>query len=210
MTHTLHRVGTYENLQKDYVVFAMAAQGVNRDGAAAKLKDFLRIVLKYNPINFGDMKTGNSISVGLERVMDGIRDNSIVHGVFNNIDTVAKLLNELRLADLGMSIVVSGLVEHVDECCVKAGLQRHTVEHSLGIWGRTDLLPGNEILEVSAMCGHGMVSFNLVKKMSEQVRDGKLTSKAAARELVFNCQCGVLNPERAALLLEKMVGSGAD
>lgn len=209
MTHTLHRVGTYENLQKDYVVFAMAAQGVNRDGAAEKLKQFLQIVLKYNPINFGDMKTGNTISVGQERVQEGIKDNSIVHGVFEDVDTVATLLNELREVDLGMSVVVSGLVEHADECCSKAGLQRHTVEYSLGVWGRTELLPESEVLEVSTMCGHGMVSFNLVQHMAEQVQKGRLTSKSAARELASNCHCGVLNPERAALLLEKMVKTGA-
>lgn len=205
MTHTLHRAGTLESLEHDYVVFAMAAQGINRDGAAEKLRKFLEIVLKYNPVNFGDMKTGNAISVGRDKVMAGIQDNSIVHGVFTDADTVARLLNELRDADLGMSVVVSGLLGHVDQCCRDAGLRRHTVEYSLGVWGRTDLLPEREVLEISTMCGHGMVSFNLIRHLAEQVEKGRLTPKAAARELAANCHCGVLNPERAAILLEKMV-----
>lgn len=205
MTHTLHRQGTPENLTNDYVVFAMAAQGVNRDGAAPKLKRFLEMALKYNPVNFGDMKTGNAISVGKEKVMDGIRDNSIVHAVYTNDETVATLLNELREADLGMSVVVSGLLEHADQCCKKAGIQRHTVEHSLGMWGRVERLPEQEVLELSTMCGHGMVSFNLVKDMAEQVEEGTLTANEAARELASNCHCGVVNPARAEQLLQKIV-----
>ncbi|MGI9952375.1 hypothetical protein V3F56_08430 [Moorellaceae bacterium AZ2] len=204
MTHTLHRVGTKDNLRHDYVVFAMAAQDINREGAAEKLRKFLEILLKYNPVNFGDMKTGNVISVGRDKVMAGIQDNSIVHGVFTDVETVAKLLNELREADLGMSVVVSGLLESVDDCCRKAGLQRHTVEYSLGVWGKVDRLPEREVLEISTMCGHGMVSFNLVKYMVEQVEKGRLSPKAAARQLAANCHCGVLNPERAAELLAKM------
>lgn len=204
MTHTLHRAGTVESLERDYVVFAMAAQGVNRDGAAEKLRKFLETVLKYNPVNFGDMKTGNAISVGQEKVLEGIRDNSIVHGVFTDADTVARLLNELKEAALGMSVVVTGLLDHADKCCREAGLQRHTVECSLGIWGRTDLLPERENLEISTMCGHGMVSFKLVDHLVEKVQKGRMTPKAAARELASNCHCGVVNPERAAELLEKM------
>ena len=33
MTHTLHRRGSKSDLAHDYVVLAMAARGVNRDGA---------------------------------------------------------------------------------------------------------------------------------------------------------------------------------
>lgn len=205
MTHTLHRTGTLGSLEHDYVVFAMAAQGINRNGAAKKLRKFLEIVLKYNPVNFGDMKTGNAISVGRDKVMAGIQDNSIVHGVFTDTDTVARLLDELREVDLGVSVVVSGLLEHVDQCCRNAGLRRHTVEYSLGVWGRTDLLPEREVLEISTMCGHGMVSFNLIRHLAEQVERKRLTPEVAARELAANCHCGVFNPERAAMLLRKMV-----
>lgn len=210
MTHTLHRMGTAENLERDYVVFAMAAQGINRDGAAEKLRRFLEIILKHRPINYGDMKTGNGILVGQEGVLDGIRDNSIVHGVFTEESTVVEVLEELRNEDLGLSVVVSGLLDHVNECCQKAGIKRHTVEYSLGIWGRTDRLPEREVLEVSTMCGHGMVGFNLVKHMVEQIESGRLKPDEAARELASNCHCGVVNPERAAALLAKMARHGSD
>ena len=66
MTHTLHRSGNYENLTNDYVIFAIAAQTVNAKGKAPQFKQFADIVLKYNPVNFGDMKTGNIYGVGIE------------------------------------------------------------------------------------------------------------------------------------------------
>ncbi|MDI9390457.1 MAG: hypothetical protein QM402_03855, partial [Synergistota bacterium] len=61
MTHTLHRRGSAESLADDFVVFAIAAQGFNAEGAAKKFEKFFDIVKKYNPNNFGDMRTGNSL-----------------------------------------------------------------------------------------------------------------------------------------------------
>ena len=58
MTNTLHRFGAPETLQDDYIVFAMAARGVNEEGAPAKLQEFLRLALKHNPVNVGNGLTG--------------------------------------------------------------------------------------------------------------------------------------------------------
>lgn len=205
MTHTLHRAGDVESLNGDYVVFAMAAQGVNREGAAPKLRRFLEIALKHNPVNFGDMKTGNQFSVGRERVLRDIQDNSIVHAVFTDADVVSRLLDELRQADLGMSVVVSGLFEPVRACCQEASIGHpHTVEYSVDIHGQTHRLPDPEVLQISTMCGHGMISFNLIKHLTDKVVEGRLTAAAAATELAGNCHCGVFNPRRAAAILERM------
>ena len=38
MANTLHWLGSMESLSKDYVILAMATQGVNEKGAAAKLR----------------------------------------------------------------------------------------------------------------------------------------------------------------------------
>jgi uncharacterized Zn finger protein len=53
------------------------------------------------------------------------------------------------------------------------------------------------------MCGHGMVSFNLIRKMIEYVKLRRLTPKKAARIMAKCCECGVFNPARAEMLLEK-------
>ncbi|MGZ3513587.1 MAG: hypothetical protein ACXWMV_05785, partial [Syntrophales bacterium] len=64
-------------------------------------------------------------------------------------------------------------------------------------------LPEREILEFNTMCGHGMVSFNLIRKMIEYVKLRRLTPKKAANIMAKCCECGVFNPLRAEILLEK-------
>jgi hypothetical protein len=59
MTHSLHRRGDVENLQNDFIVFAMSAKGVNDAGSAAQMKRFFQIARRHHPLNMGDMKTGN-------------------------------------------------------------------------------------------------------------------------------------------------------
>ncbi len=207
MTHTLHRSGSRESLQDDYIVFAMSAKGMNERGSAPKLQEFLKMALKYNPTNYGDMKTGNSLVKSDAQLMDGVQDVSIVHAVFHDTDTVAALLNDLARADLGVSVVVSGLTDEAAQCCHHAHLEPHTVEYSLGIWGKTELLPEPAIRDVTTMCGHGQVSAGLVQRLVKQIKRGKLTCEQAADLLAKPCVCGVFNRKRAAALLQRMVES---
>ena len=169
MSHTLHRYGTAENLKGDYVVFAIAAQTVNAKGIHPEFVEFEKIARKYNPVNFGDMRTGNDYNVGPEMIGHPYYDNSIVHAVYTDEETVAAVLKELTEANLKLSIVVSGLLEQVAECCHKAGIGPHTVEYSMGIWGQTQRLPEEAVLSISTMCGHGMISFSLIKELANKV-----------------------------------------
>ena len=102
----------------------ITCQTVNAKGSAPKFKEFADIVLKYNPVSFGDMKTGNNFNLSMGEIHSNYRDNSIVHAVFNDEETVAAALKELKEADLGVSIVVSGLLQQTAECCRAAGLTR--------------------------------------------------------------------------------------
>jgi hypothetical protein len=204
MTHTLHREGTVQNLSDDYVVFAMSAKGLNEQGSASKLRQFLDIVLQHNPSNYGDMKTGNALTRTYDEICDGIQDVSIVHAVFTDPDQVASVLRDLQEADLGVSVVVSGLVEPAAQCCQAAGLHSHTVEYSLGVWGNTRNLPEPAIREVTTMCGHGQVAFALVKHLVKEIKRGKTSCSEAARELAKPCVCGVFNISRAEKLLRKL------
>jgi hypothetical protein len=99
---------------------------------------------------------------------------------------------------------VSGLTENIHECCHKVGLTPHTIVMSLGIWGRTDLLGEEKIQRVATMCGHGLVSYNLIRELAEQVQDGRLTARKAGEMLAKPCICGIFNPERAAELIEEL------
>lgn len=118
--------------------------------------------------------------------------------------TRPSVLKELKEADLGLSTVVSGIYEHVDQCLEKAGLQHHTANFSLGIWGNTGKLPSDDVLEVTTMCGHVMVSSNLVLEMVKEVKAGTKTPDQAAKVLAPQCACGIFNPARAAKLITAM------
>jgi len=206
MTNTLHRHGTSESLKNDYVIFAHTAKGITREGSAPKLQKFMRICLKYDPVNIGDGKQGNihQDDVDIQKLISNQGDGAGAAAVFTDLDTLQKVIEELIRADLGISINISGLLEGVQQCCRKAGIERHSVEHSLGFWGAKDRLPEREILEFNTMCGHGMVSFNLIRKMIEYVKLRRLTPKKAAKIMAKCCECGVFNPIRAEILLEKI------
>jgi hypothetical protein len=204
MTHTLHRRGTPENLEQDYVIFSMTAKGFNEKGSRGALEEFLRILAKYDVANLGDMKTGNKFIVDKETIFHNVQDTSIVHAVFTDRDQVTQALKELREADLGVSVIVSGIVEHVHDSCRESGLDRHTVEYSLGIRGNLARLPEDEILEVTTMCGHGMVSQHLVRQMIVDIKKGLLEEQEAAELLATPCVCGVFNPVRAQRLLGEL------
>jgi hypothetical protein len=205
MTNTLHRKGTVEGLNEDYVVFVTMARGINREGSAPKIHEFLRICQKYNPVNIGSSKLGTVLQddVSFQDLVTTLKDGSTSAAVFTDLDTLQKVLAELIEADLGISINVSGLLEGVQECCHGNGIERHSVEHSLGFWGSRDLLPEREVLEINTLCGHGMVSFSLIRKMMEYVKMRRLTPKEAAEIMGRCCECAVFNTTRAEHLLEK-------
>ncbi len=205
MTHTLHRQGHLDELKEDFIVFSMACQSVNAKGSIPKIKRVFEIIQKYEPVNFGDVKTGNIFKVTSEEMHENVKENSYIHFVFTDKETVGKVLKELREAEIGMSVVVSGVVDIIDQLCREAGVEMHTVEFSGGIYGRKELLPKQAVLEVTTMCGHGLISSNLFKEMARQVKKGKKTVKEAAIELAKQCQCGVFNPKRAEQLLSKLI-----
>lgn len=216
MSHTLHRVGTVENLKHDFVFLCMPSKDINHENSAPKLKRFFELCEKNNCVTIGDCRGGNEwyqmnkydLSDNLEgrqHMIDHVEDRAVITATFKDESDVINLLTDLKQEDLGMSIVVSGLVDRVKECSHKAGLKPHTVEHSLGRIGKTELLPPNEILEIATMCGHSMVSVNFIQEMIEKCRKGKCTAEEAAAELFKPCMCGIFNTDRAARLIRKMI-----
>ena len=219
MTNTLHRFGAPETFQDDYIVFAMAARGINDADAPAKLQEFLRLALKHHPVNVGNSLKGamyqaspsltplahwrRKEAVDPEEVVKSIDSCTTAAAVFDQAADVEALLIDLRRADLGISINISSLTEGARSCCQGAGITRHSLSYSLGFHGDLTLLPDRHVLELSTMCGHGMISHNLAKKMMELVREGRRTPHQAAICMARFCTCGVFNPSRAVRILEK-------
>jgi hypothetical protein len=207
MTNTLHRQGLVEDLKTDYVIFTTTARGITREGSGPKIQKFLRICQKYNPINTGSSKQGNILQEGTDvnELISALGDGATSAAVFTDLDSLKSVIGELTEADLGISINVSGLLDGVQECCKAGGIERHSVEQSLGFWGAEDLLPEREVLEINSLCGHGLVSFNFIHKMIDHVKMRRLTPAEAARTMGKACECAVFNTVRAEKLLEKML-----
>jgi hypothetical protein len=201
MSHTLHRCGNHADLEKDFVVFCMSAKTVNAKGSGQKMKAFFEILKKYPAVNFGDVKTGSRFNSDWQTIHDGYKDQSVAHYVFCDAAVVGAILKELKQADLGVSVIVSGVFDRVEELCRQAGLKLHTVEYSGGVMGKTERLPEGPVLAITTMCGHGLVSANLVRKMAAQVKKGKKSLSEAAADLAKPCMCGIFNTQRAERLL---------
>jgi hypothetical protein len=218
MTNTLHRYGNEQNLHNDFIVFAIPCRGHNDHDSVPKLKRFLRLASKYHPVNLGDgshggiyrpSKTLNPLvhwtrpsETDIEGVIEGVSTPTTVAAVFDRIESVEEFVAELRREDLGLSINISALVERAQECCEEVGLARHSVEYSLGFMGKTDRLADRQVLELSTMCGHGMISFTFARKMIDWVREGRRTPEQACGYLSRFCSCGIFNPTRAKEILE--------
>ncbi len=43
MTNTLHRQGTPEDQQHDYIIFVHTAEGKNREGSAPQIREFMHV-----------------------------------------------------------------------------------------------------------------------------------------------------------------------
>jgi len=104
----------------------------------------------------------------------------------------------------GLSLVISGIFDRVQGLSQKSGSHRHVVTYSLGIWGKTNKLPPEKVLDGITMCGHGMISAARLNSVAEDVKAGRRSAQGAARELAGQCDCGVFNPSRAAKLLAAM------
>ena len=205
MTNTLHRQGTPESLARDYVVFLTPAGGINRRGCGEKKQRFLRLALAEGPVNLG--ADGKNLVTGGDPVqmIAAVTDESSVAATFSDPEGVRRLVGHLTREGLGMSVNVSGRADEVDAILRSQGLVRHSIEHSLGVLGRTERLPTRQVLEITTMCGHGLISHNFARKMIDWVKLGKATPHQAARYLARPCVCGAFNMERAAELLAKAV-----
>ena len=211
MTHTNHRQGTIESLSKDYVPFIFACRGINDGNALPKLQEFLRMALEHDAVNAGQIRMGNmfcfSSSEELLEAMGKAERIQSVYTVFDDREKVLSLLEDVVKADLGLSVVVSGLFDEIEKMCQALGIKRHTAQCSLGVWGKTEKLPPQEILDITTMCGHGMVSANLVRQTATEVRRGMVSLEKAGQTLARPCVCGVFNPKRAEELLKRCIAT---
>ncbi|HHV64970.1 MAG TPA: hypothetical protein GXX46_07855 [Peptococcaceae bacterium] len=206
MTHSLHRRGTDESLKNDYVLLITAASGINHEGSKEMFSKILDIVWEVGPDNIGSNETGTILSgVTVEEIRAGFTNVPRVRCNYASKEKVREAIKRLKELDAGYSVTVSGPTGDILEMCKEFGIKPHSVNFSLDIWGKKELLPSEEILELLTMCGHGLISQQLVKETIEKVKSGKMTPKKAAEKIGHPCVCGIYNPVRAEELLQKYV-----
>jgi len=206
MTHTLHRRGTEESLKNDYVLLVTAASGINHEGSHAKLLKVLDIVWEIGPANIGSQHLGTILQgYTIEQIKEAFSEVPRVRCCFSSREKMYEIIKRLKELDLGLSITVQGPTKDIAEMSRSLGIQLHSVNLSLDIWGKTDELPSEEVLEFVTMCGHGLISQYLVEKYIEDVKKGKLTPRKAAELIGIPCVCGIYNTDRAEELLKRYV-----
>jgi hypothetical protein len=219
MTNTLHRFGSKESFHDDYVVFARTTRGKNDQNCVPRLKRFLEMALPFGPVNLGDSVHGGALRPSchltprahwkrdlqpdFRAVIDGIDGPTNAVAVFDNFKAAANFLKAVKEADLGLCVNMSTSVEGALQCSCSAGQPRHSVSYSLGFEGETEKMPNTQVLTLTTMCGHGMVSSSLAKKMIDWVKEGRRSPEEAAKYLTHFCSCGVYNPSRAKRILEE-------
>lgn len=222
MTNTLHRFGTPDTLNNDFIVFAMAAKGFNEQGALDKAKAFLRAAIKYQPINMGNALVnslyrpekdltfiklyfvGRQQKTTYEKLIDEIPGPGSAAVVFDDPNKVKNFVRDVKQLDLGLSVNISALVDDVRNICGEVEITPHAVEYTLGFHGDTSRLPERDTLSLSTMCGHGMVSANFAKKMIDRVKEGRMDPQEAACCMAKFCVCGVFNTTRAMRVLNRV------
>ena len=206
MTHSLHRRGDTA-ADKDFVWFMYQSKGINDVNIEEKAKRFIAVVENVGSANWGDVKTGPTVSHDTQEIIDKISQKSRLRGVFTSKEKVVQFLEEIKEEDVGLSVIVTGYIDTIIEAAKEAGVKPHTINFSLGIFGNTDKLPDENTLQITTMCGHHMVPDDLVKRKRKEVKEGKITPDEAAEELATYCPCGIFNQVRASeiLKLEKVV-----
>ncbi len=206
MTHSLHREGPIESLEKDYALFIFPARGFNYGGSAQKVKRLMELVYLMGPANIVSSALRRNLYSGVqpEDIMGRIKDGDRVFCVFNSREKLKNTLVRIKAANEGISIVVTGLVNRVREMAAEMGINPHTINLSLGTLGKTDRLPPPDIRQITTMCGHGMVSPALVRDVVRKIKTNKVGFWEGSLILAAPCTCGIYNPHRSQELLNEM------
>jgi hypothetical protein len=203
MTHSLHRSGEIESQKEDYVWFMYQTKGVNDVNIKPKALEFIEVAEAVGSENWGDVKSGPKLRYSIEEIKSKLSDKSRLRGIFTKKSQVVDFLKQIKAKDLGMSVIVTGVLSEVIPACREAGVTPHSINYSLGVWGRKDKLPDDTTLSITTMCGHHMIPPKFVNSIIKRVKKGKMTPEEGAKELAEFCYCGIFNHIRCAKIIEK-------
>ncbi len=227
MSHTSQRRGlnASDDIRELIVLAFVPPQYEELDGIAGAMKDLARTLLKYNPDNWISRNCTEIDIPDLGRLQPPIEwiaakwpqraekllmtvvgyASSVITAVYNDTRVVSALLKELKgdwyrqNSENGypISIVLSGLPDHVNDCCRTNQLKPHTYLQSLGYFGKVKDLPSELELSLITMCGHGLISVNRIRYLAAEIRNQRISAREAAFDIAAPCVCGTVNLARA-------------
>jgi len=203
MTHSLHRCGRMQ--ERDFVWLLYHVKGVNDQNLVERLRKAIAIIEEVGAANWGDVKSGSIVSVPPAEIKEKLTEKSRIRGVLTSRDQLIEFLKKMKEADLGLCVIISGVLDQVFSACQEAGVKPHTMNYSLGVFGKKELLADEDTLAITTMCGHHMIPDGFVAETRREVKDGKMTPENASLKFAELCPCGIFNQERAKelLILEK-------
>ena len=205
MTHSLHRSGKIESQKRDFNWFMYQTKGVNDKDIRPKALEFIAAAEAVDSENWGDVRTGPITRFSSEEIREKITDKSRIRGVFTKKAQVVEFLKRIKEKDLGQSVVITGVLSEVLPACKEAKVQPHSINYSLGVWGKKEYLPDDITLSITTMCGHHMIPPKFVKHIMEQVEKKRLTPEEGAVRLSDFCYCGIFNQVRCAEIIKENV-----
>jgi hypothetical protein len=210
MSHSAHRFAAPEELKRDYVIFVRPAHGFDdvdaktKQETLCKTKELADIVHKHGPANIGRSGAGSTAQGDdYGKVMERVTFNGFM-SVVTDKQKATEILKEFKEKDAGLSVVASGLTEDLFDICRHIGLKPHTVLFSLGIWGKKELLPSDDHLKITTLCGHSMISPAMIDHYVGEIKKGKVTPEEAGRRMACSCPCGIFNVPRTVEVLRTM------
>lgn len=199
MTHSLHRCGKAQEL--DYVWLLYHVKDINDHDLQARISAAADIAVEIGTVNWGDVKSGPMVCLSNDEIKSRITDKSRIRGAFTSKDQVVQFLARMKEADMGLCVIIAGLLDDVLDACGQNDISPHTINYSLGVFGKKELLAEQATQDITCMCGHHMVPDGYVQKLRTRVKKGKISPEKAAMKMAVMCPCGIFNQDRAAELL---------
>ncbi len=203
MTHSLHRSGNIESQKRDFNWFMYQTKNVNDKNITPKALEFIAVAEALGSENWGDVKTGPRTRFSVKEIEDNLSDKSRLRGVFTRRDQVVEFLKRIKAKELGMSVVITGVLSEVLPACKEAGVKVHSINYSLGVWGKVEHLPDPTTLSVTTMCGHHMIPPKYVQYMMDQVEKGRISPEDASIKMANFCYCGIFNQVRCTEIIKE-------
>lgn len=195
MTHTLHRYRKNRKDDGDFVFLCTPAVGKNHLKSGEKMVRILDLVLKYEPTNINFYENRSSIA-NIDEIKSRFNDTSRIRCCFSHFEKIKSLLAEIKEGNFGLSVCVSGPLWLLDKLSAELNLPIHSVNLSCGFYGKKQKLPGNDVLEVTSMCGHGLIASALVETLFCKLSGNEIQPGEALGLINQQCICGLVNKEK--------------